>query len=200
MTILDGVLITPFRLKQDTLFQLFSPRKKWLLQFEEIRNRDRDKQAIDDELLLVAVAGKKYKKTATLRPSQLALLYEATRFGHTVVVNSNNNKDNPKFYWRIRFDEKASDLLSVNRLWKNLSGTEAAHTGLISSDQRPESLSVEYGARDNKDSRSILMKYAKSSAIKAGLSIADQKLYLDNILALFEMIDSEARRGSTLAA
>lgn len=192
--------ITPQRLRNETLSQLFNPRPKWLLMWTEAVGRERLEQIEDPELLMVVVVGKKYPASETLRPSQVAILYEATRYAHTVVMNPNSSKKNKRFYLRISFNNRASDLLTATRVWKNLSGTEAAHSGLIPSDKRPESLSVEYGAQGNKDARSILMEHAKSSAIKAGLSDADHKLYLDNLLALFELIDSEEKRGSTLAA
>lgn len=191
-------LFTPEAVKSRPL-EVLSSRPMWLTMFSVLEEPEPiiiENTNEDLSLSVVIVVGGKHKKTQTLTTLQLAYLYEATRFGHTLKTNTNASGPHPKIYTKFTFLDAPNDSMPVARVFVDAGPNEAVTTLDIASDLRPWNL-IKHGAGKptkfakqtlDRHVRRLLKEREAEGTLPNGFN---PQAYLDNFEALRTAIELE---------
>jgi hypothetical protein len=175
--------ITPDRLKHAHA-NVFSPAPPWVIVCESA-----DESLPLDEAKMVVRLGGSYPESYSLPAISLAILFELTRFGNTVLVDA-NNPDTAKALYYLTFKPSASakDTISVNRIIAGAGPHQAVRTPKqLPTDLTPDNLAIKNAGKPTKDARLVAMRYAEERARDhAGAAV---EAYLNNLRALFACHD-----------
>lgn len=135
---------------------------------------------------------------ALVNATQLAIIFEICRYGHKVAPNNNGIK-NPDgsptpSHWRITFVGARNDKTPINRLWMNTGAHEEVKSGIIFSDQTPESLRVTDSRKAIKDAREVCLTHCTRRAVEVTGDDSLATAYVANLRSLFALLDREAAR------
>lgn len=158
-------LITPERLRFEPLNSVFAITPRWV-RLVAIEYDDPDAPASDNAICFVAI-GKKHTKVIQVRPDELAVLMELSRFGGGVVTNSNHNKPVPQIYAKFSFPCASGDLMNIRRIVFGASEGEATKALAVLDDYRAESTYSEPHHHPEKDAREVALKHAETMARQA---------------------------------
>lgn len=178
---------------------IFSPtcRPHWALAVEPVHT-DPDAKPDDFPSELIVVVGKKNRGEITASPFALAALFEMTRFGHSIVRNSNFNKPRPQVYAKMAFRDAPEDLMSIRRILFDAGENEATKALWRENDYNPDNTYVEQDPHPRKKARTVALAHVErlvrerkvAGTLPTGFDIA---AYLDNIADLFRWIDNAQR-------
>jgi hypothetical protein len=151
-----------------------------------------------DEAKMVVQLGGSYPGGYPLPVVSLAVLFELTRYGDTILVDANKKPSSKGAIYYLTFKPAASakDTISVSRIIGGLGPHQVARTPKDTpNDLTPENWAVEGGGKPTKDARAIAIRYAEERARHhhAGGTAPEVEAYLTNLHALFTYHDEVLR-------
>lgn len=173
-------LITPERLQTD-LSEALRIVPKWV----SARGLALPGLPLEDNVLAFALGE---KREYAICPVAGAFLFEVTRYGGSVVVNSrvaNSDEDAPR-YLKLTTPGADKDYVTVARLVMDAQPVEAIIPGEKPRDLRAGSLTRRHGMSASKSARVIAMVHAERRARKHGV---DPEPYLGNLRDLLDLHD-----------
>jgi hypothetical protein len=191
MTFRNSPLITIERMKQD-MNECFALKPDWA-QVVYVIEGGLDKP--DPELCPMIIL---FKDEPTLEAAytvdayMVALLFEGTRFGNSVVCNSNRGlgNGNARYYPKFTNSKNNNNNITINRISKNaIAGQAVATNKARPLDIRAEGLAVKENASSLKAGRKIFMDAVEWAAKNNAPEDFDVKAYLKNIEDLFAAHD-----------
>lgn len=192
-------LITVARLATDWR-TIFDPanRPRWARVIELLDIDPESDVTASTDLRAIVVIGRKHRIQIDMTAFELAVLFEMTRFGHTIVSNSNFNKPRPQIYAKMRFAGASEDLMSIRRILWGAKANEATKPFWRPNDYSAENTYAEDDSHPDKDARSVALGNVERLARErqaAGITPMsfDVDAYLDNIKLLFAWIDNSRK-------
>jgi hypothetical protein len=180
-------LITPDRLRQGDLDEVFRPAPPWAVACVCV-----DKTLPLDEAKMVVQLGGSYPGGYPIPVVSLAVLFELTRYGNTILVDANRKPSSKGAIYYLTFKPSASakDTISVSRIIGGLGAHQVARTPKdIPNDLTPANWAVEGAGKPSKDARAIAMRYAEERANHHACTAHEVEAYLANLRALFAYHD-----------
>jgi hypothetical protein len=185
-------LITPDRLRREDLDEVFGPAPPWAVACTPAY----PEPLPPDEAKMEVQLGGRYPGGYSLPTASLAILFELTRYGNTVLVDADRKPSlkGALYYLTFKPSASAKDTISVSRILGGLGKHQRARTPKDTPhDLTPENWSVEGGGSPSKDARAISMRYAEERARHHGRTAPEVEAYLVNLRALFTYHDEVLR-------
>jgi hypothetical protein len=165
-------------------------RADWM---KDLVHASREFPGLDfEDHVFVVLVGEKYLYPVSLRPTQLAILLELTRFAHSV----STDKADGNVYPKLICGTKTEDNITLARLWLNAGAREDVLAAEVRTDHRPEGLDTRLSGRARKLARETAIAFAVNAASEAAtlagpgqLTSFTVKEYEANLRNLFASLD-----------
>lgn len=182
-------LITPNRL-QENLADCFDVRPLWAGAFALAAPREPD-HTINKVIVVPHSDG--VPSESYLTPTQAVILFEATRFGHTVEVNSDGKG---RFYTKLVFtglkhdgNKAREDNVITARVFEGAGGANRVWRNPNNPKDQTEGLKTTGAVSDGSDRAKVVILAEKASR-EANRTEEQTYQYIGNLLQLFEMHDT----------
>ncbi|RWQ28877.1 MAG: hypothetical protein E5Y88_27245 [Mesorhizobium sp.] len=172
-------LITPERIESD-----------WKEALDILPPWARSRDFLCGRVILVPVWGL-HPATPFFPPYELALLAEVTRYGHTIVTNSNFSPSGPRVYLKVSFRDAPGHNITIRRILSGAAEDEAVKALNIESDYSAANSYFVPDARAKRDARKEAIEQAEKLAGEF-VDPVGVAAYVANIRALFAAIDASA--------
>ena len=189
MNFQSTTLITPERL-QDNLADCFGIRPDWAKAFTLV-DPDEDDHTLNKVILVPPSDGT--PSESYLTPIQAAILFEATRYGHKVEVNSDGKG---RFYTKFVFtglkhdgSNAREDNVITARVFEGAGGANRVWRNPNNPKDQTEGLKTTGTVTDGSDRAKVLLHSEKASR-EANRSEEQTYQYIGNLLRLFVMHDT----------
>lgn len=186
-TFSESSLLTPEKLLSEPVGKVLATRPDWALLVTVPDEQLPDESPCKHDSVIAV--GKNHGTSKTMWAIQIAILYELTRFKHSVVPNTNKGTNTGTYYLKLTFSGATKDNFPAWRLWRNAGLYEAVTAGPIKSDHRPEELGLKGAGKAQKNARKIALAHAETAARECAPSLFYVKAYLENLKRLFETFD-----------
>jgi hypothetical protein len=180
-------LITPERIARDPA-EAFATSPAWasIVYLQE----DAADLPPADQTAVVLVKTSKSPQPFFCSLPQLAFLYEATRFGHSIVVNA-NSQNPPRIYPKFMPEDVPEDTFPISRVWMAAGVRQAVKRGDDPRDERVEELSMSGAGKPNKTARLSVMQHVERLARDRAPADFNVEAYLNNLGRLLAMVDAD---------
>lgn len=155
-----------------------------------------DENAVPDQLIIVVGRGR--KRRIYMSPYAAAALFEMSRFGISVFLNS-NHRERPREYTKMSFGSTApGDFVNIRRILFGASEYEETKALWRPDDYDPENTYGQPYDRDMKDSRAVALRHVADFARRreeAGNFPVEftRTEYEENLRLLFAWLDGWKR-------
>lgn len=174
-------LITPERIARD-LKETFSACPSWV----RALHVDCEGQAIVIGVGKLEAMSK--KEGSIFDPLQAAILFELTRFSHSVVLDSTGDKT----YLKFAPSHSQKDNIIVQRIWHDAGEGIAVYQPEQRNDNRPGQEHRARRGKADKAARASVIHAAREAAELAGVSPSELGAYIANLDNLFRAYDDSA--------
>jgi len=148
-----------------------------------------------------AVVGDLHRRPIFMPPTEWALLWELTRFGHSVVTNSNakSGSANARIYVKLSWVDAPDANIPVRRIFSG--ADEGVATRALEIERDYSAINVEYlpDSRAKWDAREVAINRSEKLALERASMGFDVGAYTENIRSLFAEIDRGLKQESEAA-